>query len=1800
MGKSCQFIPKCRNTKTGEETNSKLFTDLLDTLEDRKETIEVYNAATSNSFLEKVSNDPDVKFDENGEITLHSLSKFYNLSERKRKILDRLNKEIGSGRYSYVEGLYKARQFNKSEYGDKYLATLIPVKNVGLPWDKKSRNQYILKVVENTGENYSQYLNVLEANEKINTVVSILENMGITVDFFDNPEVYDGRYSTENAQLAVDGLYHLIQVSHNSKNLESTFFEEAAHFAVASLHNTERVKRLLELCKDEEVIKALGILKEGEIEDEVDYWEAAGRVVSNAFQGKTGFKYGSFLNGIVNFIKGIFNKTSLQDVTNKVKEAQELAKYIADDFKNSKGSLEEALKEEQTLFDNYNALNPKERSTEASRLLADIQGKFKVLAARLTNVSRVVLKGWYKDDISKRISTGKFKDSDSTIGVCAAGINSMALAWDNLNVVLQNIKKEKESKGANLYSINVYSDKVGDTGLTYPNLILQAKYWYDYITEVKDAIEKTISSSKFNDTYKDDIEYKKLLHDIQVATKEINTFLFEYKDSKGDTESKNIKSFISLEALNLGEIKLKEILGKDYIDITGIIQKDSNRTKSRQVTARDLLTTIYDADTFFISRLLNTYVQMGDYTKSELNAYFREKERLINSRIVAEFEPQIRYIEDLAKNAGYNVSGKYGPDLSDLCAENSNGSVSNYFLNEWSFAVYHEALQEINDYVSEALKTERDPANRRELQELRYQFIKDATEKDDDGNFVIKWLKKSDYIPGAKGNWVFTDETYDELKRAYESGDKSDVRYHKYVLLEELKKYKNDIDTRLYKDSEGNSVGYSIRIPQISIDRKKEEKIVSRAINDIDYEETGEHIRIPGEVVRRLPILGVYINDNIAASKNLIYTLKVYTRYAINYDVLRDDFSGLQLISEAAKDRNFDPNNPDFKLSEEDIDWENNKLSSLINNYLFDEDRKLKKSFFESVGVNTLNFIFVLKALGFSAKGWLKNFLQANSMNIERSFSNPRYDADRYLLEVGKAMFTNWEHSPFGKRQRKIVDYINATYGRHALWELQNSNLWRAITNLAMDFYAKGDEIPQQALYMSALHKVDAYDAQEALDALNDIIISKGYDGVSDIDFNRILSDSKWGSRKNKKDLVDFFIIPKSDESGRQTSGIVPRQTLLKENTKEYLFTYLAARTILSRLEAEKAAREKADEDADSSFIKRPVSELFPAGSIYDRIIFSPNSPGSEIILAEEDENGNEKEIPLDKAIKQFRDKVNSLVYTMEDIHDVINGITSDSLEQQGLYYAGCKCAVLEDAEMRGMAIFMGYAIGAYNRNFNSGYNALEKKYKPSVWRSLGYSLRQVDTRYYIDTNGDEVKKNLREYALCTSICIPLINNIAYRTSIKSNDELSKRRAETKRILNNLGYTDDILRRMAQLGNDLITMYLISLLIGMLEKRNIDEAKKYFSSGQTKRAKPKSKVAKNFKGLQDIEKSAIEKILSGGLLENSYVLFDLLNQPEINQEKARDSYYKRFLKTSPFTKMMHKIPEFKEDPIRTMERFSSMLEDYAEAISEGKYESCEEAFRELCKIYGYGNLGKYFFMGKVKEKNSNEYDQASFDIWKNTYPELQEKVSRYWNIQNDKQLDKQLYQIYLGLIGGETTLSPKELKKYSKYSVPPAYFDPYDEEEVQVLADNLRGAALSGLSYDEESLGWKLSGWLDYFATTLAVETSSQAMVLSNLSDIRSGISVVPPGAMDVVNSVTGLVDKLINDDRPIMHTIKSELLNNLILRRFALETDDLGMAAKKMIRDKNASYVLENEGIQIMDGYDAKTKYMNWQKISK
>lgn len=218
MGESCVFKPTVKN-KEGKEVNSRLFDDLLHfSSNDREFAKKYYFIGTSDEFLR--TNARHVEYDENGEITFKSLKNLVSLDISSEKIINQLNKDIGSGEHEYGEAVSLMTSFNNnSPYNDEYMATISTVEG----------GKANLQIVRKTKANQTALEETLTSKSLFDRIKQAVERIGGSIDFID--EDYS-KYDTVNARKAESGLYNVIFLSRkkfyrrNSDNVEEYTEEE--------------------------------------------------------------------------------------------------------------------------------------------------------------------------------------------------------------------------------------------------------------------------------------------------------------------------------------------------------------------------------------------------------------------------------------------------------------------------------------------------------------------------------------------------------------------------------------------------------------------------------------------------------------------------------------------------------------------------------------------------------------------------------------------------------------------------------------------------------------------------------------------------------------------------------------------------------------------------------------------------------------------------------------------------------------------------------------------------------------------------------------------------------------------------------------------------------------------------------------------------------------------------------------------------------------------------------------------------------------------------------------------------------------------------------------------------------------------------------------------------------------------------------------------------------------------------------------------------------------------------------------
>lgn len=420
MAHSCVICAQVRNSM-GKVVDSKLFTDLLHYTSSRTQAKQLYKVGKDKRFLDKVQD--QAEFDENGEITLQSLLKLTKTDLKEGPLLDRLNKELGSGIYLYSDAMQRLQNFNRNnQWNSKYMATIVSDNN----------GKYKLSVVKRTTSN-EEALNKVIANQSLQErLIYYLEKNGIKADFLkDNSS---SRYSTENATRSADGFYHLIKLA-NGEYITEELAEEAGHFAIGALGNSPLVERLINILTPEVQLEALG-------EDEYNSKflgkdarrEVAGTLVGRALlkEPDTRTGLGRLVSRISNLAKRVFYSIKGNDIKVARLNAERLADQIARGFMspNFTGDVTTALETKETLYSSDLSANVKVYKQVCAQMRAAVN-EFKAMNSDLADVFKGFL------DV---VQVDKDYEINTTIGsqTDALALGGVAQTLDLLIDYMQN------------------------------------------------------------------------------------------------------------------------------------------------------------------------------------------------------------------------------------------------------------------------------------------------------------------------------------------------------------------------------------------------------------------------------------------------------------------------------------------------------------------------------------------------------------------------------------------------------------------------------------------------------------------------------------------------------------------------------------------------------------------------------------------------------------------------------------------------------------------------------------------------------------------------------------------------------------------------------------------------------------------------------------------------------------------------------------------------------------------------------------------------------------------------------------------------------------------------------------------------------------------------------------------------------------------------------------------------------------------------------------------------------------------
>lgn len=1714
MGNYCDIIPKVKDNQ-GREVESKLFSDLLDFFDnDRALTKKHYFGAVHPTFVSSVASDENVIFDENGEITLHSLIKVANLDPQNIKLIKKLNKDIKSGVYSYSEGLQKARAFNKTEYGDRYLATLVP----------EGKGKYRLKVVEKTAESITAFEEVLKEQETMTMIIDELNNQGVRVDFNDSKE-YDGRFSTATATKTADGMYTLIQISRGAKDIKATLMEEAAHFAIAALHNTTPVKRLLEMCDNPDTVRRLGLYTKDEVKMGLDgnVYETAGRILARAFAEKNLYGFGGFVNRVKNFVFNLFSKIAPDSFLSKRAEINNLANQIADEFSYGNVSVETALENPITLF------SGRVGSTPITTLIK-IQEAVTVLSNEVYNADTNLYHLLKDSDAYNQLSI----EDVASVSVRRAAQLSQLMVETLLNSISGHIA-EIENLDANRSTMSEEEYKMQRRKQVY---LLSS--FTDSLITMKDSL---IALGK--------------------EDPELNNYLITSTLS-GKKGISDIINFCGDEVLQMIREVAAEfytgLIGSDRIVMDGKIKKviakvgKKGKTTSlfvlesgREVTAEQLIKYVSgDSSGNNIISLFRSLFQaphkLSDTPLSYLKMYVRNEDVIIQRRIASEFEPDMNELERIVRDAGFKNMHDLKECLEEYEDEDGNIRRDN-FRTPYRYAKYEEVRRGIIKDIREECK----------------KYINDNPDEFPDSRSRIRYINRAireseDLMLFEEESWITEPDGTKHLNPDYRGGIYRDTEYEGWLAeasvnpnskaakkiraIEALREYKESVDAILEKPG-GGVYGVSYRIPQISTKNTlfrevsyavKKQMYPSGADFALGTEDVGVYkdaLEEVEDVFLKLPLYGIRKTNN--PSTDLLTSLKLYTVMAVRFSELNKGLFTLMLTGKALNQR--ESSRSGAKIANESA----TEVEATVYKHLFgDSDPYGKRSDTEKRIRKAADVYFLAQTLLGNVFSFAKNFISSNYTVLTNSTVSNYYGLLNYTRAVLEKAFTGLTIKPLKKvakwvgfntleKDKLILHHINGTFNDTIAWNKYKPKVWLKYIfyQAPMKLYGKGDEFAQEAAYLASLNHFHGYEFSKI--PKKSLLSARG---------SYIYHIERTLSKKlSRARLKNIYKFSKTDEYGNKSTGVYISNSFLKK--KEDVGYYVVLKSFLEDLETAIEENNALMESGDPDAVFRVVSDFFNTSNLYtSNIMMALNAKE----IPYQDEDTGMFTTTLEELRDNIKETIGSMVWTEGDLVNISNGLISELVEVQGTYFTGLRTKIQTDASMEGTAMFFGYGIGAANKYLNSNFNTLTGKYEASMWDAFRFSIMKEFKGVVKDETASEFE--LRRKSVLEFLTIAALNCPGL--------ELFTRNKMAREVLMQAGYDEHIIKRMHTLGNGVLWWFLFRTIARLFANKNNEKLADNLKTEKYKKG--------SYQGydLDLLEYTMLDR-LAAGLGAKKSMLFDLICPPPDEatiRENAIKGLENTFGKYNGMTLAIINSPEFKEDARAALEKFSYMLQDYATMLEENPDSDPIEVFKEVAKSYGISN-------------------KAVNDMLTVDFPYSKKKHNHGIPIKQKGGGNSILsYSQFLDAYGFEDTPKNKDFYEFclnpdngARHFVYERYFLS-NPEDARIIGNKVLANVYNSIGYDKDSPEYKLCGILYYLLASGADEAGSMLLPHKNIEDFVSGVTFIPKNFNMMLSDTKDLVNMFTDDksyEGDALTSAVTKIFSDFVLGKVGMESDAYG-----------------------------------------
>jgi len=1370
MSESCFIVPCVKNTKN-KDVPSKLFEDLWRISGNYKWAEQQYKIATDESFLSSV--DPiDAVFDKNGQIDARSFMDITGITFTSDEIKEKLSKRWEEDSLPTEEVSSRVSKFNSEE---ELKADFVPVI---IPNDANTVKFTISQRTPNRSAALQTYL---ENNRIINVISNRLKQLGVAYDFV-GKEKYNGRFSTENAKVAFDGLYHLIQVAKGA-NIEDVLVEESAHLATLACRDSVFINRLLDTI-NENTMSSLFTQEEidaANLNTEEGKLELAGQLVAKAMKNQLEGGYKNFLNRVKQALYKVFAKTDLQSLLSEKQKARVMAEALAHGFLfDDNFDVQTALKSPATL---YSA----SEIPEEGKILKKTLDRIRQLGARVDNFSKVAYKDVYQKLTSRALLEGKdLVTVDET--------ESLAITGSALQSLMERLRTLAEP-------LTAISEKLfeQDVDIDVINAIFEAT---EIVKTLKDVNEMF-------GTYKNG------------SADSDSTFLRGLSSLMSDMESAisavddNLNNYIKWYSIAL----LRESVGRDVIDLAsdvvspGLFSPVKIRGE-KHVSMKQLATSYIDrlTDTSSVVTFFRTYSNQKDVTTQ----VFYDIVRKSKAKEAIQYNNEISNLIDLENEWKDLISDKevrrviqrYGFDPDTFLYERTkDGKLTGWFVTDVKKGQFEADKRAVIREIKEDF--------RRELEE--------GTLETSDGSYTFdmesyRRLNKSqkynvfqDYMTNSDKYNKFYDRAYSDRKNRILSEDyiNSDL-ISLFKALPQLKEiydkiieFKSHIDADYLTDQTSNNTGglchgVAGRIPQFKAsfinkikNRKQIQKDLSDASDMATYCEdvTSDNFGSPvtesvalssaeeGDVdVDKLALYGINLLDNMEdLSTDLFKSLDKYIEMACRFHTSQEIATRLEVFNTQLARRGAELDLANTRKAKDAARISAQQRSNVLKRFVYSSNKNIK-NFNEETWLGrllnkvtnlkgvaaTLSAFGAIRALCISPIAGIKNylaglriFMQDVSTGVVEGVTlkdvirqtilnlHPKHIVGEIARVVG-GNTTTWD------QYQRLVDRWDSYRTPAKITRRKGFLSLQTLVNIAMANYSLTDNALIGIIYNSMLGSRRLYDAEAGKEVKSGKIYAFDKNGNPYIR-NGILKDAR--------DAAKYKVL---DAARRELAEIIENNSLADDNPDIEIM----------RLQ-------------DSPAFQRLEDFYNDSGETLD--IYNPS--------------GGYK--TADEVAEAIRKEIRSISFSEDDEYKLCNGINDYIISSQGVYGMLNATEFQSSVYTQSLGKIKGYMFGYIQRNYYSNYSISSGEYKHAMLDAYRLALWSVFSNKELIKYDDITKGQYARYTI-ELMLLPF----AYK-----NKSLIQH-------MKNCGWDPDQLKKVANMCLGFWINFLMSILARSLYRGN--------------------------------------------------------------------------------------------------------------------------------------------------------------------------------------------------------------------------------------------------------------------------------------------------------------------------------------------------------------------------------------------